>query len=244
MGKLSMAYNKFAAVYDKLMDKSMYQQWFDYVNLIGKPNDTILELACGTGDLAVLLCKTYNVYASDLSEDMLALASQKVASIPLFQMDMCQIDVDRTFRIITCFADSLCYLKDEKSVKRAFQEAYRVLEVGGYYLFDVHSTWQMEEGYRDYVYQYCDEDTVFLWQSFPGEFPYSVEHDITCCQKIYDNEWYERFDEFHKERTYPLDSYIAWLKEAGFHTIHVTANFGQSNITETTPRWFFCCEKK
>ncbi|MDW8634052.1 SAM-dependent methyltransferase, partial [Streptococcus suis] len=47
-------YETFAAVYDEIMDDSLYDKWTDF-SLRNLPQDTktILELACGTGIQAV-----------------------------------------------------------------------------------------------------------------------------------------------------------------------------------------------
>ena len=53
---------------------------------------------------------------------------------------------------------------------------------------------------------------------------------------------YEREMELHQERTYPVETYLAMLKEAGFSTIEVSADFDQE-ITGENTRWFFKAQK-
>lgn len=233
-----MSYEQFAQTYDALMDKSLYKCWENFVKQHVPTNQIILELACGTGDLANLLQKNYTVLASDLSESMLAIASQKYPKLQLFQADMCAVELSQPVDAVTCFADSICYLPDELAVQQAFSQAYTLLKQGGVYLFDVHSVYQMTHGYRDYTYQHVDEYTVFVWTSYLGEHDFSVEHDITCCI-AQSSDSYTRYDETHYQRTYPLDSYLNWLKQAGFHSIEVSADFGETQVSETSTRWFF-----
>lgn len=237
-----MSYAKFAKTYDKLMDKSLYPQWANFVQHCAENRVSLLELACGTGDLAVLLKECYEVVASDLSSDMLAIAQSKIGDMPLLEVNMCDLTDLPSFDVITCFADSLCYLKNPAQVQQALQQAYQTLNPNGVYLFDVHSTYQMTVVFNDYHYQYVDEDTVFTWQSFEGEHSYSVEHELTCCQRLKGN-LYDRYDECHYQRTYPLEQWLKWLSEVGFSNIKVSADFGQNEVNEQTTRWFFVCYK-
>ncbi|MCD4926564.1 MAG: SAM-dependent methyltransferase, partial [Enterococcus faecalis] len=49
-----MAYETFAFVYDEVMDESLYQKWLDFSNRhLPQGTQQILEMACGTGALAV-----------------------------------------------------------------------------------------------------------------------------------------------------------------------------------------------
>ncbi|WP_167753790.1 MULTISPECIES: class I SAM-dependent methyltransferase [unclassified Granulicatella] len=238
----NMVYNRFAKTYDILMDKSLYPKWKSYVDRVACKQDKLLELACGTGELSVLLEHDYAVIASDISEDMLLLAQEKLTKSEIWQVDMCDLSAFNQIDIITCFADSICYLPDEEHVKCAFHQVYQTLTSDGKYLFDVHSIFQIVEGFAQYTYHHVDEHMVFVWESFEGEDPYSVEHELTCCQEL-ENGTYERYDEIHYQRTYPLELYIQWLKQVGFQRIEVTADFGQSDITDQTTRWFFTCYK-
>ena len=74
-----MAYETFAFVYDEVMDETLYQQWLDFSKRhLPKDTQNILELACGTGALAVAFAKDgYHVTGLDLSEEMLMIASQR-----------------------------------------------------------------------------------------------------------------------------------------------------------------------
>lgn len=69
----------------------MYQQWLDFVRREYPNQDgQLLELACGTGRLGVLLAQAgYQVTGLDLSENMLALAQrhadEAAVTLPLLQ---------------------------------------------------------------------------------------------------------------------------------------------------------------
>lgn len=237
-----MSYIKFAQTYDKLMDKTLYDDWAMFVKQYVPANANVLELACGSGDLASRLESVYNYIATDISSDMLVLANEKLQKTQLLELDMREFSNSLKQDAVLCFADSLCYLKDSEEVLQTFQNVYRTLNVGGIFLFDVHSIYQMEHGYRDFQYHYVDDETLFIWDAFEGEEEYSVIHDISCTTRL-ENGLYERYDETHFERTYPLEDYAKMLKNVGFSSVQTFANFGKSKIQTNTTRWFFVVYK-
>lgn len=75
-----MIYQSFATVYDRLMDHSLYGQWRDYTLQTLQNKHRVLELACGAGDLAILLKQAgLEVVGLDLSAEMLSIASEKAS---------------------------------------------------------------------------------------------------------------------------------------------------------------------
>ena len=48
-----VAYETFAFVYDEVMDTTLYQRWLDFSLRFLGDRKKILELACGTGALAL-----------------------------------------------------------------------------------------------------------------------------------------------------------------------------------------------
>ena len=81
------SYDALAASYDGLMADGVYRRRADYlVKLFQKsaiPVRTVLDLACGTGSLSLLLARRgYRVIGADLSSDMLAEAEQKAQALP------------------------------------------------------------------------------------------------------------------------------------------------------------------
>lgn len=244
-----MSYQTFAQVYDAIMDETLYDRWGEFVDSqLQDKKPKLLELACGTGALAVALSKRgYNVTGLDLSENMLSLANERAVEeqvdIPLIQADMMELSDIGQFEAVTCFSDSLCYMPDEKAVLKVFQQVYNVLTETGKFLFDVHSIYQTDTVFPGYMFNDQSDEISFLWRSYAGEEPHSVEHDLTFF--VYDEELdlYDRYDETHKERTYSLDQYKNMLSKAGFSSVEVSADFGDSEVIEESPRWFFVCTK-
>lgn len=71
-------YETFAAVYDAVMDDTLYDKWTDFsLRHFPKGKKKLLELACGTGIQSVRFAQAgYAVTGLDLSGDMLKLAKK------------------------------------------------------------------------------------------------------------------------------------------------------------------------
>lgn len=242
-----MAYETFAFVYDEVMDTTLYQRWLDFSlrHLEGKKQ--ILELACGTGALAVEFSKNnFDVTALDLSEEMLMIASARAQEedleIQFVAGDMLDLADTGTYQAVTCFSDSLCYMKDEQDVQQVFDGVYQTLEEEGIFIFDVHSTYQVDDVFPSYSYHYQTEEFAFLWDSYPGKEKHSIEHFLTFFVEDEEGKFI-REDELHQERTYPMESYLRMLDNAGFQSVETYADFIDVEPNEKSRRWFFVCKK-
>jgi ubiquinone/menaquinone biosynthesis C-methylase UbiE len=243
-------YETFAFVYDSVMDTSLYQKWLDFSNRHIQNNaKEVLELACGTGALAVEFAKEgYNVTGLDLSEEMLMMAYNRAVEedveIQWVEADMLDLSEVGTYQAVTCFSDSLCYMKNRQEVQQVFDEVNRILEDDGTFIFDVHSIHQVDEVFPGYSYHENDDDFAFLWDSFPGEKEHSIVHELTFfVQEDEEEEIFERHDEVHEERTYTIDNYLMMLESAGFYNVEVYADFEDEKPNEESKRWFFVCKK-
>ncbi|MEO1772824.1 class I SAM-dependent DNA methyltransferase [Candidatus Enterococcus ferrettii] len=241
-----MAYETFALVYDEVMDDSLYQKWLDFsLRHLPSDNRKLLELACGTGALAVAFAKAgFMVTGLDLSEEMLMLAQDRALSegteLQLIAGDMLDLTDIGTYQAVTCFSDSLCYMDNQEQVSKVFQGVYDLLEDNGVFIFDVHSLYQMDSVFPGYSFHDQTEEFAFLWDSYAGEVSHSIEHFLTFFVK--EGERFERIDELHQERTYPLETYQEMLKTAGFQS-EVYADFEDEVPNELSKRWFFVCHK-
>ena len=96
------AYESLAFSYDSLTRDIPYEEMLSYMEALlqkhGIQPQSVLDLACGTGSMSVLLAqKGYQVLAADLSEDMLAMAWEKAAELENleecynFFVDLCTV---------------------------------------------------------------------------------------------------------------------------------------------------------
>ncbi|MFV0559180.1 MAG: class I SAM-dependent DNA methyltransferase [Enterococcus sp.] len=245
-----MAYETFAFVYDEVMDDTLYGKWLDFSKRhLPEGTKEILELACGTGALAVAFAKEgYNVTGLDLSEDMLMMASQRSAEaetqIQFVEGNMLDLSEVGQYQAITCFSDSLCYMANRQEVQQVFDEVYTALEEDGTFIFDVHSIYQIDTVFPNYSYHYQTDEFAFLWDSYVGKEEHSIEHFLTffVADEMQENHFI-REDELHKERTYTMDNYLVMLENSGFSSVKAYADFTDETPTDTSCRWFFVCQK-
>ncbi|MBC2089287.1 class I SAM-dependent methyltransferase [Listeria welshimeri] len=243
-----MSYEYFPGFYDRLMDSELYDEWIEFsAEFIDDSPKKVLDLACGTAEFALRLSFLgHQVTGVDLSKEMVAVAKEKVAAaeinLPILEQDMSKLALNQSFDVVTCFCDSLNYLETEQALEETIQAVSTHLEPNGLFLFDVHSVFKIDQGFKDYTYADSDEEISTIWNSFPGEFPHSVEHELTFYI-LGENDTYNRVDELHKERTYPITTYENLLKKYNFTKIEVYADFGFEKPTNTSERIFFVARK-
>lgn len=239
------SYEQFATVYDVLMQDVPYDEYASWVLSKAPVKDfpKLLDVGCGTGTLTLKFHELgYDVIGIDLSEEMLAIANERLQAaninIPLFAMSMDEIEGFSNIDIVTIPIDSLNYLKEEHQVIETFQGIYASLREGGQLLFDVHSTFKMDDIFMQSPFTYDDGEITYLWYTEEGEFDHSVYHDMTFFVLDEETEQYNRFDEQHFQRTYPVETYEKWLKEVGFKEVIVTADWTDTKPNEKSERIF------
>lgn len=247
-----MNYGRFASIYDELMQDAPYEEWEKYVmerlKHFGFNGHSLLDLGCGTGELSLRFSlKGFDVTGVDLSADMLAVARAKAEehgmSIPFYEQDMAELEGLGQFDIVGIFCDSLNYLPSEEKVLRTFSKAFQHLKEGGMLFFDVHSEYKINERFIGQTFTLNSDRVAYIWDSFPGEFPNSVEHELSFFVLDEPSGKYERFDELHEQRTFPIEQYTKWLQETGFSILEVTADFTAQAPEPQSERIFFMAKK-
>ena len=142
------AYINLAQSYDVLTRDVDYEATVAFYNEIldslGLKPRTAVDLACGTGSVAVLLAKQeLAVTGVDLSEDMLCVASQKAQDLENPPRFVCQplqkLCLPRGVDLAVCALDSLDYILDPADCKEAIRRVYKALNPGGIFIFDVNT---------------------------------------------------------------------------------------------------------
>lgn len=119
---------------EKFMEMDLYNDTFDeFCNLIKLKNASILELACGPGNITRYLLKTrpdFKILATDLSQNMLELAVNNNPSARFEILDCRNLKTLETkFDGIMC-GFALPYLSKEEAIK-LIKEAYEALNPEG-----------------------------------------------------------------------------------------------------------------
>lgn len=108
-----------------------------------------------------------------------AKAEQNGLQIPFYLQNMAELEGFSEFDIIGIFCDSLNYLKTESEVKDTFMRAHAHLKRDGLFIFDVHSIYKIMQIFMNQTFAENDEEISYIWHSYQGEYPNSVEHDLS-----------------------------------------------------------------
>ena len=169
------AYHNLAMSYDRLTNDVDYAAVVDFYWQIlsqeGLQPRTAVDLACGTGSVAMLLAqKGLQVTAVDMSEEMLCVASQKAQDVQNPPRFVCQslqkLRLPRGVDLAVCALDSLDYIIDPNDCAEAIKRIYRVLNPGGCFIFDVNTPEKLQ-AMDGQVFLDEDEDVYCVWR---GEF--------------------------------------------------------------------------
>ncbi|RSL31544.1 class I SAM-dependent methyltransferase [Salibacterium salarium] len=244
------AYSGFAKVYDRLMEDAPYNTWMAWLHQVlqkeAGPSPVILDVGCGTGTILHLLLQNgYNAHGLDMSEEMLSAAREKtdVYKPHLFHQDMRYIENVGYYDSIVVLCDSFNYLIAEDDVRTAFQSFYSHLKDGGTLIFDVHSLYYIENVLHDFSFADAADDVSYIWNSFPTSEKGEVEHELSFFIQQQAGH-YERHDELHLQKAFPISLYQTFLQEAGFDIHGIYADFSFEAPKEDSERIFFVAKKE
>lgn len=201
----------------------------------------LLDIACGEGTFAAHMAhQGWQVTGVDLSAEMLSFARQRSTreqvEIDFIQQDMRALVLPAHFDLATCWYDSLNYLLDIRQLAAAFQSAHNVIKPGGWYLFDMNTIPGLMSGWmRQSCYVQQDDQDYFEFHRPSCDY----EHHLASVQITFfirqrntqgGGDLWERLEETHTERGYPLDQIQSLLLDAGFESISMLGS-----IREFTP---------
>lgn len=224
------AYHALAKSYDRLTNDVDYKAtvdfYFDIMDREALSPKTAVDLACGTGSVAVLLAeKGLRVTAVDLSPEMLAEAAQKAAEMDNPPFFVCQplqeLQMPRAVDLAVCALDSLDYITDPDDCAEAIRRIYRVLNPGGIFIFDVNTPEKLR-AMDGQVFLDEDEDVFCVWR---GEFDEKT-NICTYGMDLFQREggmWHRSFEE-HQEYAYSAEQLKRYLRQAGFTHIEIYAD--------------------
>lgn len=224
------AYHDLAASYDRLTEDVDYGATVDfYFAILQKENlspRTAVDLACGTGSVAVLLAqKGVDVTAVDLSSEMLTVAAQKAQGLENPPTFVCQplqaLCLPRGVDLAVCALDSLDYITDPVDCQEAICRIYKVLNPGGCFIFDVNTPEKLR-AMDGQVFLDEDEDVYCVWRGEFDEKTNICSYGMDLFQR-YGDTWRRSFEE-HREYAYSQEQLMAYLRQAGFTAIEVYAD--------------------
>ena len=243
------AYHELAASYDRLTTDVDYDATVAFYNEIlrkeGLRPRTAVDLACGTGSVALLLARMgLEVTGVDMSEELLTVAFQKAMDNDLDVRFICQrleeLTLPRGVDLAVCALDSLDYITEPELCRQAIARVYKVLNPGGIFIFDVNTPEKLQ-AMDGQIFLDEDDDVYCVWR---GEF----DKETNICSygmDLFQREgdvWQRSFEE-HREYAYSAQQLKQYLKDAGFTSIRVYADRRMEDPGENEQRIYIKARK-
>lgn len=242
-------YKELAQIYDELIYQDIdYKTWAEIIlnecSVNGIQKNDYLDLACGTGNFTVEICKAFkHTWAVDLSSDMLTRAEEKMRKEGLKAkfvcQDICELELNHKFDLITCCLDSTNYILEEKKLESYFEGVFKLLKDDGVFVFDVNSYYKLTEVLGNNTFTYDEEEVVYIWDNY-------LENDIIDMYLTFfikEGQVYKRFNEMHSERAYTEEYIEKFLNECGFTVVKKMNNYTNDSIEEDTERIVYMVKK-
>ena len=240
-------YDRFARVYNKHWGKSFVQLVFPILeNLVLHylpPKARILDLCCGTGQLAQMLIDGgYQVTGLDGSKEMLRFASENAPGAEFIAADARSFRLPDTYHAVISTFDSLNHIMVLEELTAVFRNVYAALQQGGLFLFDLN----MEAGYKtdwNDNFGIVEEDHVCVVRSSYNSEEQTAHFEATI---FYAENGWQRSDITLAQKCYSEPEILSALNTAGFREIHSHACDVQKGLVELTKeaeRAFFICRK-
>ena len=221
------SYESLAMSYDGLTEDIAYELTLQFIEAIakdkGKSPSTVLDLACGTGSLSLLLAEGgYKVLGADMSQDMLMVAYDKCLDLDNRPQFICQsmqeLELPQPVDMVVCALDSINYLDKPEDCKETFKRVFENLQSGGLFIFDINSQTKLR-GLDGQVFLDENDDTYCVWRAEFDEEENICYYGMDIFQRE-DDIWVRSFEE-HREYAYSVQELKEYLTLAGFDNIDV-----------------------
>lgn len=251
------AYSGFAKIYDAYMQAEDYSRWLKGVNALiddyGLPTKKVLELACGSGAMSILLAKYgYDVIGLDISEDMLMIAKDKALNerlkIDFFQQDMVNYELNQSFDTVLCICDGMNYILENEGLKSVFRRVHQSLQDEGVFIFDISTFYKLKYMLGDSTIAESRENSAFIWENYYDEAMDILSFELSVFTE--ENGVYKRSDELHEQRAYKVKDIVDLSRQYFEVKTVVTDEFKAIDIEQyneevmENERLFFVLKKK
>ena len=251
---MGQIYEKYAEIYDATgqdeFGKRMLKDLHELLKETGLHPRTALDLACGTGTVAILLAQEgIEVWGVDASEKMLSMARRKSEQlglpITLVRQDMRSLDLPQTFDVVTCFYDALNYVLYEEDLRTVFSRVFHHMNPGGLFVFDANTVSALRDVWGNNSFADDEGDIAYIWGNRYD--PVTGFATLTATFFVKRPELgpgiYEKFTEVHVEKAYSIDDLCSMLKKSGFRPVRHYVHGKARPATEEDKRAVFVAAK-
>lgn len=261
-------YNFISNYYDMLFPQAVYDEWKSFAKPIiqkskavqvfkeKKEKPLVVDAGCGSGEMAAILAKFYDVIGVDISPDMLsqAVSTHSEENITWVCQDISKMEIGRKAAAVFATTDTLNHITNKNKLFAFFNRAFDCLESGGFLFFDVVMPAFFKNNYGRGECSFEDFDWgSFFWTCEYTERTGKVLYEITAFERCEGKEeLYRRYDETISEKIWSTSVLREGLTKAGFQNFTVYDNLSKPfEFAHLCPemslddyeRLYFICEK-
>lgn len=235
------SYSFFARFYDSLTSNVNYKLIASaidgYINEHKPASNILVDVACGTGSLAVELSRLgYDVIGTDASCEMLSEAVKKAYDgekpILFLNQSMDELDLYGTVGVAVCTLDSVNHITDINQLNAAFSKISLFLEQDGLFIFDVNTEYKHSVILADNTYVYDCEDVYCVWQNSTKNGKTTINLDFFEA----DGDAYYRSCESFCEIAYSEAEIEDLLSKNGLKVISKYDDYTKNQVKDDTQR--------
>lgn len=215
----------FAEIYDSMMEYVDYDEWSRLIDKKISPfikDKNILEIGCGTGEIAVRMQKKgYKVEAIDNSIEMLKLAKEKYKNIEFIKKDMRNLEYEEKFDAVISVFDTLNYLNSYDDLIFSLEGIKKSLKSKGVFLFDIITKKMLENMFPDGIFADDRDNMTILWKH--REIDNLEEISTSFFIKEEENNYY-RVDEVFMKKMFSMKKLDEIIEKTGFKLLKKELN--------------------
>ena len=243
-------YSRFAEVYDRVGCLNFSEKVLPYLHQLLKryrlPGKKVLDLACGTGELARELARDgFEVVGLDRSASMLKKAKEKAKQdgleIPYLHQDMRDFRLPHKVDLVTCLFDSINYILRYDELEAVFGNVHQALTPGGMFIFDMNTIFGLSSGWDNRKTGEDLGDLAVIWDYSWDEGIRLATLEVTVFQRK--GNLYRKFKEVHRERGYDPKSVAKALKRKGLEVLDRFRCLSFTKPRRDTQRVMWVCRR-
>ena len=148
-------------------------------------------------------------------------------SILYLQQDMREFELYGTVSAVVSICDSMNYMTSDEDLLQVFRLVNNYLDKDGVFIFDMNTEYKYKELMGDTTIAENREDVSFIWENLYDAEKRLNEYCLTLFAKVEPEDedekseeheraaLYEKYEEVHLQRAYPLEEVKRLLAEAG-----------------------------
>jgi SAM-dependent methyltransferase len=243
---LSEVYDRWQQTYGKDFSTLILPKLLRSIKAHRIPTSSLLDLACGTGTLAVMLAKRgWKVFGVDASEGMIREGKKKIEGtqypVTFSHQEMERFALPEQVTLAVCMFDAVNHLTSSKPLLNCFRRVNSALIPRGYFIFDVNNELCYKTVWRQTEAIHEKDFTLTLENSF--NVPTRIgKSRVTLFMRRGD--LFEKKTETVRERYYPPDEIEDLLERSGFEVLERSDfNFTPNPLVGEIKTWWVARRK-